>query len=304
MLLGVAGFQWFGVLSPCLPYLIIVMLFFTFCRVNPIEMRLYKWHWLILAFQIFVGVGCFYLLRPVDLILAQGIMLCFVMPSATAAAIITSRLGGNMQTLTSFTFLSNLVTAIFVPAFFPLVNPDAHMTFLVGFFTILKRVFPLLVCPFLAAWALRVIYDFIQKKKGTGKTFSISGFWVEIPFYTWAFSLVVLMAKTTHTLIYDDYNKLAAVALFVGALVACVAQFFMGKLIGFKFPAPDYSNESERISAGQALGQKNTTLAIWMAQTYLNPVSSLAPAAYIIWQNIFNSWQLARKEGKQSDLSK
>ena len=29
----------------------------------------------------------------------------------------------------------------------------------------------------------------------------------------------------------------------------------------------------DRISGGQALGQKNTVLAIWMAQTYLDPSS-------------------------------
>ena len=45
--------------------------------------------------------------------------------------------------------------------------------------------------------------------------------------------------------------------------------------------------------AGQAFGQKNTTLAIWMAQVYLLPVVSMAPAAYIIWQNLFNSIQLS-----------
>ena len=57
--------------------------------------------------------------------------------------------------------------------------------------------------------------------------------------------------------------------------------------------AAHYSMEQiSRITAGQAFGQKNTTLAIWMAQAYLVPVASMAPAAYIIWQNLFNSAQL------------
>ena len=49
------------------------------------------------------------------------------------------------------------------------------------------------------------------------------------------------------------------------------------------------------ISGGQALGQKNTILAIWMAHTYLNPLSSVAPGSYVLWQNIINSWQLWKK---------
>jgi len=40
------------------------------------------------------------------------------------------------------------------------------------------------------------------------------------------------------------------------------------------------------------LGQKNTILAIWMAQMYLNPISSIAPGAYVLWQNIINSYQV------------
>ena len=49
-------------------------------------------------------------------------------------------------------------------------------------------------------------------------------------------------------------------------------------------------------SAGaQALGQKNTVLAVWMAIAYLNPISSVAPAAYVAWHNIVNSMQIYRK---------
>ena len=54
-------------------------------------------------------------------------------------------------------------------------------------------------------------------------------------------------------------------------------------------------SDLDRISAGQALGQKNTVLAIWMAVTYLNPLSSVGPGSYVVWQNIFNSYQLWKK---------
>ncbi|MCD8186314.1 MAG: transporter, partial [Rikenellaceae bacterium] len=53
------------------------------------------------------------------------------------------------------------------------------------------------------------------------------------------------------------------------------------------------------VSAGQALMQKNTVLAIWMSQIYLSPVASVGPAAYILWQNVLNSYQLWKK-GKKS----
>lgn len=52
--------------------------------------------------------------------------------------------------------------------------------------------------------------------------------------------------------------------------------------------------------AGQALGQKNTTFAIWIAYTYLTPLSSVGPGCYILWQNTVNSIEIYqyKKAGK------
>ncbi|MDE7135573.1 MAG: transporter, partial [Muribaculaceae bacterium] len=62
--------------------------------------------------------------------------------------------------------------------------------------------------------------------------------------------------------------------------------FYIGRKIGKKF--------GDTVSGGQSLGQKNTVLAVWLAMTYMNPTASIAPAAYIAWQNIVNSWQLVK----------
>ena len=53
----------------------------------------------------------------------------------------------------------------------------------------------------------------------------------------------------------------------------------------------------DKVSGGQGLGQKNTVLAVWLALAYMHPIASIAPAAYIAWQNIINSWQLVRHRG-------
>ena len=83
------------------------------------------------------------------------------------------------------------------------------------------------------------------------------------------------------------------VSLALAGFITCVIQFYLGKRIGGKY--------YDRISAGQALGQKNTVLAIWMAYTYLDPLSSVAPGSYVLWQNLFNSWQLWKKRKQQPD---
>ena len=66
--------------------------------------------------------------------------------------------------------------------------------------------------------------------------------------------------------------------------MVCCAQFVAGRKIGRRC--------GDKIAGAQGLGQKNTVLAIWMSLTYLNPISSVGPAAYVAWQNTINSAQL------------
>ena len=86
----------------------------------------------------------------------------------------------------------------------------------------------------------------------------------------------------------DYIPKEVAMALL--ALLCCVAQFVLGRKIGAKY--------GDKVAGAQGMGQKNTVLAIWMALTYLHPIASVAPASYVIWQNIINSTQLALKARK------
>lgn len=307
MLVGGFGYNLFAPLAPLLPWLIFFMLFFTFCKVNPLDLRLHKWHWLVLAAQMILSFGSYagvsYLTN--DPILAQGILMCFIMPTATAAPIIAGKMGGSIQNLTTFTLLSNFATAIIVPATFPLINPAADMTFWPAFVLILSRVAPLLLVPFFSAWVVQLIYKWRAKKD-----FVLPVKIAVVPFYLWVISIVILSATVTRTVVLNIQSQLSNILiLLVLSFVACLLQFGLGKWIGYKLPAPskgkDYQDvlinpaaapktmsDVSSITAGQAFGQKNTSLGVWMAQMYLNPLSSLGAAAYIIWQNLFNSAQL------------
>jgi BASS family bile acid:Na+ symporter len=54
-----------------------------------------------------------------------------------------------------------------------------------------------------------------------------------------------------------------------------------------------------KIASAQALGQKNTILAIWLAQTFFSPLVVVAPATYVVWQNLVNSFQLSLRNKKR-----
>ena len=74
----------------------------------------------------------------------------------------------------------------------------------------------------------------------------------------------------------------------VGSLLLCIFQFACGRTIGRRF--------GETVNAGQGLGQKNTAFAIWIACTYLSPLSAVGPGCYILWQNIINSIEIWRAQ--------
>ena len=53
-----------------------------------------------------------------------------------------------------------------------------------------------------------------------------------------------------------------------------------------------------RVSS-QVLGQKNTSLTLYLALQYASPIAALGPAFYIFWHNLWNAIQLhfhARKK--------
>ena len=143
-----------------------------------------------------------------------------------------------------------------------------------------------MICPFLAAWLLSKCLPKVHQK--------LLGYH-ELAFYLWAVSLAIVTAQTLYSLLNDPADGFTEIMIAVGALITCCLQFFLGKTIG--------SIYNDRISGGQALGQKNTILAIWMAHTYLNPLSSVAPGSYVLWQNIINSWQLWKKRKKEAEIS-
>ena len=282
MLIGAVGYPVFMCLSFLTPLLIFVMLLLTFSKISPQELKLSPLHIWLLLIQIFGAVLVYLLLFRFDKIVAEGALICIMAPTATAAAVITSKLGGNAASLTTYTLIANIGTAIAVPVIFPLIEVHPDLSFWGAFLLILGKVFPLLICPFLLAWLLQHVLP-----KAHDKLLSYH----ELAFYLWAFSLVIVTAQTINSLVESTADVRTEIMIAVVALIACCFQFFIGKTIGSAY--------NDRIAGGQALGQKNTILAIWMAHTYLNPLASVGPGSYVLWQNIINSWQLWKKRKKE-----
>lgn len=268
------------------PILLFTMLFLTFCRIEPHELRPHRWQlWLLL-----VQTGLFMLSALAVLhipskegkIIMESFMLCSICPTATACAVVTAKLKGDVPGVITYTMLINLVTALAVSLTVPLVHPEEGLTFTHSFSLIIVKVFSLLVCPLLLAWTVRYLFPHLHSRLLRCP---------DIPFYIWAFALTLAIMMTTRALLNTSCGWMTLTGIGIASLLSCALQFWIGKKIGKKY--------SHGITAGQALGQKNTVFAIWMGYTFLSPVTSVAGGFYSIWHNIYNSWQLylKRKEG-------
>lgn len=282
MLTGFLFSEFFARLNAWTPWLLFAMLFVTFCRIDITKAKFNIHHLWLLLIQIAGGIIIYLLTRGLGEAFAQGMLLCIFAPAAVASMVIVNILGGNLESIATYTLISNMVVALLAPLVFSFVGPYADMPFWDSFVTIISRVGPLLIVPLLLATALRFA---VPRWHSALRDRQI------ISFYIWAFALVILTGRTVEFIKSSGGgNYRLEIYIAIGAAVACVGQFIAGRAIGRRY--------GDTIASGQSLGQKNNILAIWMAQTYLDPIASIGPASYVIWQNIVNSWQIWRKENR------
>lgn len=275
-----------------LPDFMFLILYITFCKVDFRRLLPVKWHlWICVQQVVFVlalmGLIAGFGINGNGLIMLEAILVCIIGPCASAAPVVTAKLGGNLEEMTTYTFLSNFVSALLIPICFPLLPQTSeaavHIEFFPLFIQILWKVSAVLLLPMLLA--------FITKH--TLRRFH--RWLISIPdlsYYLWGCSLVIVTGTTAMNITEAWYETSPVLLLSIAAmgLILCIIQFATGRFIGHYF--------NKTVEAGQSLGQKNTAFAIWVATAFLNPLSSVGPGCYILWQNIINSveiWMVRRK---------
>lgn len=271
------------------PYLIFLMLLITFCRIDPAHIRIDSMSVRLLAIQLLGAVAAYMLLAGISPVLAQGAFICIFCPTATAAPVVTGMLGGSVERLVAYSLVSNVAVALAAPVAFTVIG-GSEVGLIYASATIAAKVAPLILLPLVMALAMRRIAPKLRR--------AIAGH-QSVSFYIWAVSLLIVVGNSVSFIMAEPADAIpTAVWLAVIAGVACGVQFLAGRIVGRRAGDP--------VSGAQGLGQKNTVLAIWMALTYLNPLSSIAPAAYVAFQNTVNSVQLyfrQRNSGRRATSS-
>lgn len=269
-----------------LPLFMFLILFVTFCKVDFRKLRPVGWHLWVGLFQVvFVAIiMCFILGLHVQgnrLILLEAILTCIIGPTAAAAAVVTQKLGGSLEEMTTYTFLSNFITVALIPICFPMIEKGHDISFVSAFLKILREVVMVLLVPMLLAYVVKHRLHRLHR-------------WIisvkDLSYYMWGASLMIVTGTTVKNIVHAETTVLFLLAIASLVLMLCIVQFAVGRFVGH------YSGRTTE--AGQALGQKNTAFAIWIAYTYLNPLSSVGPGCYILWQNIINSFEIWQKRIK------
>ena len=267
-----------------MPVVLFCLLYVTFCKIEIKEMKPKTWHFVLqlirtsLAALMVLAIYLFGSNYDTKLVL-EGAFICFICPTAAAVAVVTEKLGGSIGSLTTYTVIANIFTMIIIPTLFPMVEKGADVSFLYLSMMVFRNVTTVLVVPLiLALLSRRFLPKFVAQVKSVK----------DLGFYMWCFNLTILMGETLRNILHATVSGwILALLLFVPLLV-CLIQFCIGKAVGRHY--------GDSISAGQALGQKNTIVGIWLTLTFLNPLAAVAPGAYVVWQNLVNGWQLWYKE--------
>lgn len=266
-----------------LPVLLFALLFVTFCKIDVHDLRLKAWHvWL----ELLRLALCALLVLVIVLsggdhsrLVLTGVFVCVSCPTAAAAAVVTEKLGGSIGSMTIYTIIDNLLTSLAVPLCLPFIERGVDVSFIDASLVVLSNVASVLVIPLVLALLCR---KFLPRFTGV-----ITGVH-NLAFYIWCVNLSIVTGVTVRNIVHATVSGATLAMLLLLPLVVTIVLFSLGKGVGRIY--------GESVCAGQAMGQKNTVVGIWIGLTFLNPLVALAPGAYVIWQNLVNAWQIWYKE--------
>ena len=256
-------------------WLVMAMLFLVFLQTRLSRAAVTRSHLTLLAANLalgFAGWGAGWLLGGRDVALA--LFFCGITPTAIAAPVIISFLHGQVAYVVAAFLLTNVTIAALMPLMLPLVlgraTPEA-------FAQVSASVGTVVFIPMAIAYAIRAVHP--PAMEWPRRTRNLS-------FGMWVAAIFLITANASDFIRAQDTTPVPTLLTIAAAsLAVCIASFGTGRLIGGRHFARE---------ASQALGQKNTTFTIYLALAYTSPLVALGPTFYVVWHNLWNSWQLHR----------
>lgn len=263
-------------LKPLMPWCLVYMLTVVFLRMEYTRRAFVPLHALLIAANVAVAFAVWggLLLCGVPERFAQAAFFTAITPTASAAPVIVSLLGGSITFASTGFLLSALCISAVLPLAIPLVLHQSAwgvmpmILFRVGFVTLL---------PLFGAVLLR--RRFGERARAWGKRLTAS------TLYTWMALVAIIAAAAADTLETHaaEYPRSDILWVLVIDLALCVLTFGLGALLGYPRRIRECS---------QLLGQKNTSYTTYLAFACGAPFAALGPAFYVFFHNTWNGLQL------------
>lgn len=260
------------IFSFLIKYFLMGLLLFAFLDIQIDINIIRKTHFYILAANIIVPIVIYFLLNKINHQLALSGFVTAIAPTAIAAPVVVSILKRKIEFTTFSLLLTNVTIALLLPFLLPAITNSVNNLDVWSIFYPVVIIFsvPLILSRMIKLFSPRV-HSFLSKYKDNS-------------FYLLMGAIYLGTSNASHY-IQTQSDQSIQIVLLIGliSLCICIFNFSLGRYLGGK----EFS-----VEAGQSLGQKNNAFTVWIALTFISPLSVLGPVFYVLFQNIFISWEL------------
>ena len=257
-------------------YLLMIMLFFSFLKMEVKKESFHYSHLYILISNIAIPLVSYFLIKPHNLVLAQVAFITSIAPTAIAAPIIMNILNKNIE----YTVISILITNFAIASLLPFLIPQILNTSdPITFFDVLVPVSTVFAIPYILSLLIK---KFLPKFRNMLVGFN------KYVFYILIININLGTSKASNYIQSEmSFTDPLIYQIAILSFIFCAVYFYIGKLIGPK---------GLSVEGSQSLGQKNNGFTVWVALTFISPLAVVGPVFYILFQNIYISWQLHKSK--------
>lgn len=266
----------------------LMLMFFQICvQIDLSKLKPHKEHFKILILNILMGIVPYFILKELGYeTLALVAFFVGITPTANAAPVVMGFLGGKVEFVLTGFAITNIFIDLILIMLLPFISGNGSFVFALNVFL---QILMLIGIPILFALIVRKT---CKNARNIALRFRMFNFAL------WCSTLFVIASNATEFFESKPISWVVSIEIALISLLICAMNFWLGRIVSSKRFARE---------ASQALGQKNTTLTIFLALVFGGENSALValgPTFYVLWHNMYNALQMYFYDKRKVSKSK
>ncbi len=255
----------------------LMLMFFQICvQINLSKLKPHIEHFKILILNILMGLVPYFIFHELGYeTLALATFFVGITTTANAAPVVMGFLDGKVEFVLTGFAITNIFIDIILIALLPFIAGNGSFDFALK---VMLQLLMLVGIPILLASFVRKFY---KNARNVALRFRMFNFGL------WCSTLFVIASSATEFFeSKPDIPLTTALEIALISLIICTLNFWLGRISSSK----KFARE-----ASQTLGQKNTTLTIFLALVFGGEnaaLVALGPTFYVLWHNMYNALQM------------